>query len=260
MREKVYAINEKLLGVYGIIGFLTLWEVAPRIGWADRQFIPPLSEILQYAWKLTVTGDIFIHMATSLQRTLIGLLAAILTAIPLGFILGGWFPKLATFLNPLLQIFGQVNAISLFPIFIFLFGVGELAKFFMIYWSTIWPVLFTTILGVKNVDPLLIKSARSMGAGSFKIFLAIILPGSAQSIFAGFRMGATTSFLMLVVAEMLSSTAGLGWLVNNSAVNNIIPRLYVGALLIAVLGAGINVLINYIESAVITWKEDVRAE
>ncbi|ADY57037.1 binding-protein-dependent transport systems inner membrane component [Syntrophobotulus glycolicus DSM 8271] len=257
IKNTIRAIHEKFIDYYGFILFFAVWQAGPSLGWIDPQFIPPPSDILVEAYKISITGDLFIHTTTSLFRVLVGLLMAIGVAVPLGFILGGWFPKVTVFLHPLLNIFGQINAFSLFPIFILAFGIGETAKLAIIFWSAIWPVFFNTISGVKNVDPLLIKSIRSMGAGKLIIFAKVILPGAARSIFTGLQMGARTSFLMIIAAEMLGSSAGLGWLIYNSSNNNVIPRLFVGVLVIALLGYAINYLIALIESSVITWKEDV---
>jgi NitT/TauT family transport system permease protein len=255
VREKVSDINKKLLGIYGFAALFIIWQFAPAFKLIDTQFISTPSIIIEAALK--IPGDLLVHISTSVQRVLLGYFAAILTAVPLGFLLGGWFPRINKFFNPLFQLFGQINAFSLFPLFILFFGTKELSKFFIIYWSCIWPILFKTTLGVKNVDPLLIKSAKSMGAANLTIFKNVILPGAAKPIFSGLSVGASRGFLMIIAAEMLGSSAGLGWFINNSNQNNIVPRIYVGAVIIAILSYLFNYLIKYIESSVITWKEDV---
>ncbi|MDA8235103.1 MAG: ABC transporter permease [Clostridia bacterium] len=253
-------INDKLLNWYGIVGFLILWQIAPTIGLIDPQFISPPTTIIAYAWTLMETGDLFIHMAASLQRTFLGLFLAVITAVPLGFILGGWFPGVAKFLRPLMSLLGQINAFSLFPIFILFFGIGEVVKISIIYWSSIWPILFTTIAAVQHVEPIFIKSARSMGAGRGTIFFKVILPGSAPAIFTGIRMGTNVAFLMLIAAEMIGASAGLGWLVHNASMNNVIPRLYVATVSIALLGMGLNYFMRWLESTLVTWKEETAVE
>lgn len=260
MKQWLISINDRLLGVYGIVGFLLLWETAPRLGWADPQFIPPLSQVLAAGWKIALTGELFIHISASLQRTLVGLVLAIALAVPLGFAFGGWFPVAARFLQPLLNILGQVNAFSLFPIFILFFGIGEIAKVSIIFWSSIWPVLFTTIAGVQQVDGLLVKSARAMGADRTAIFLRVVLPGAAPYIFTGVRMGGSVAFLMLIAAEMIGASAGLGWLVHNSEVNNVVPRLFAATVTIALLGMGLNYFIHWLEGTIVVWKQEAAGE
>ena len=255
MKQWLVRINDRLLDIYGIAGFLLLWEAAPRLGWADPQFIPPLSRVLLAGSQLALSGELFVHSAASLQRTLIGLLLAVVLAVPLGFILGGLFPALARFFQPLLEVLGQLNAFSLFPIFILFFGIGEIAKISIIFWSSIWPVLFTTIAGVQQVDPLYIKSARSMGSDRSTIFFKVILPGAAPSIFTGIRMGSSVAFLMLIAAEMIGASAGLGWLVHNASMNSVMARLFAATITIALLGMGLNYIIHWLESTIVTWKQ-----
>ncbi|BBB89512.1 MAG TPA: ABC transporter permease [Methylomusa anaerophila] len=256
MKESQNSFIEWLIDVSGIIAFFLLWEIAPRIGLVDAQFIPPLSEVLLAAGKLAANGDLFIHIAASLQRTFIGLALAVALAVPLGFLLGGVFPALGRHMQPLLRLLGQVNAFSLFPIFILFFGIGEVAKVSIIFWSSIWPVLFTTIAGIQQVDPLYIKSARSMGADRMTIFRKVILPGTAPVIFTGVRTGASHAFLMLIAAEMIGASAGLGWVIHNSAMNNIIPRLFAATITIALLGMAINYLLHWLEESVVDWRQD----
>jgi NitT/TauT family transport system permease protein len=109
--------------------------------------------------------------------------------------------------------------------------------------------------GVKQVDPLLIKCARSMGVNGVAIFFKVILPGAALQIFAGIKMGATMAFMLLIAAELLGSNAGLGWLIRNSEDNWQIPRLFAGLLTIAVIGLIINYSLEWLESTFITWRE-----
>ncbi|MDR1036009.1 MAG: ABC transporter permease [Deltaproteobacteria bacterium] len=253
------AFNRRVMGWYGIIAFLALWQVGPWLGLFDGRFIPPFSDVLHDAWVLVRTGEFFIHVATSTQRALLGLVGAILVGVPAGVCLAGFFPRATRFLNPLLSLLGNINPFALFPLFILLFGVGEVAKFAIIFWSAVFPVLNFTIYGVGSVDPVLVKAARSMGADRTQIFWKVILPASVPSIFTGFKMGATVAFLFLIAAEMLSATAGMGYMVHNASMNNYIPRIYVGVLGIALLGMGMTVLINRLERTLLSYKEEARA-
>ncbi len=252
------AVNNRLLDYYLAIVLVVLWELAPRLEWIDSQFFPAPSTIIAEGVKLTTEGTLLVHIGVSLQRTVQGLACAMLLAIPLGFVLAGWFPRLTRFLGPLLRLLGQINAFSLFPLFVLFFGIGELAKFSIIFWSCLWPILFTTIAGVKGVDPLFVKLARSMGSGRLILFTKVLLPGALPSIFTGIRLGATVAFLMLIAAEMIGANTGLGWLIHNSNVNYIIPRLYLGAVLIALLGLALDYGVHFLEARVIRWKEGLK--
>ncbi|MDR2386752.1 MAG: ABC transporter permease [Deltaproteobacteria bacterium] len=258
--KEIKGFRDRIMSWYGIIAFLLLWQMAPYLGLADGRFIPPLSTVLADAFKLVANGQIFIHAATSCQRVLLGLLAAIVVAIPSAVVLAGWFPRFTKFMSPLLALLGNINPFALFPLFILLFGVGELAKFAIIFWSSLFPILNTTIGGVQNIDPILLKTARSMGASKGVIFQKVVLPGALPSIFTGLRMGATTAFLFLIAAEMLSASAGMGWLIHNSSMNNYIPRIYVGVVGIALLGMLMSLLLNKLENFFLDFKEEVKLD
>lgn len=247
----------RLIDFSGLVTFFLLWELLPRFGIINGQFIPPLSTVVSQILLMALDGTLFLHITASLQRTIIGLVTAVGLAVPLGFLLAGVFPALSKQLRPLFRLFAQINAFSLFPIFILFFGIGELSKVAIIFWSTVWPVLFTTIVGVQNLDPLYIKSARSMGADKVTLFNQVILPGAAPVIFSGVRTGASHAFLMLIAAELIGAHAGLGWVIHNAEVNALMPRLFAGMIIIAVLGTLLNYLLLLAEETVVTWKEAV---
>jgi NitT/TauT family transport system permease protein len=247
--------NKKFKSYYFIVLFFILWQVAPTAGWADPKFVPSLSTVLATLWLLIQNGDMFVHVSVSLERVFIGLFIATVVGLPVGFILGGWLPRVAKYLEPLMYLCAQINTMTLLPLFLILFGVGEGGKYSIIFWASFWPILFTTMAGVKQVDPLLIKCARAMGVNGFTIFFKVFLPGAALQIFTGIKTGTTMAFMLLIGAELLGANMGLGWLIRNSEDNWQIPRLYVGILSIAVIGLLINYALEWLEDTLITWRE-----
>ncbi|WP_196605530.1 ABC transporter permease [Pectinatus haikarae] len=255
MKGIIGKINYHFIDISGILIFLLLWEILPRAGIIDGQFIPPLSEVIAAIARLFIAEHLMLHIAASLQRVFIGVILAVILAVPLGFSLAA-FKKAAAFLQPLLKIGSQINAFALFPIFILLFGIGETAKISIIFCAAFWPVLFTTLAGVRQIDPLYVKSARSMGAGRLTIFKEIILPGTASSIFTGIHSGTTHAFLMLIAAEMIGAKAGLGWIILNSTANSLMPRLFAAGIIIALLGMFLSYFIHWLEKTIVYWQED----
>lgn len=255
MRVKTFqALRDVSIKSAAIIAFLILWEIAPRIGMVDRMYLPPFSEVLSALGKLILSGDLFIHIGSSLRRSMGGLFLAVSIGIPLGIFIG-WFKSVEKLLDPLLQVFRNTSTLALFPVFILLFGLGELSKVAIIFWGTLWATLLNTINGVKSVDHLLIKAARSMSASNFFIFRKIVLPAATPSIITGFRLSASTSILILVAAEMLGSNSGLGFLIFYSEQKYDIAEMYSGILTISILGLLINYLIVAFEKRLLIWKK-----
>ncbi|MGC4746595.1 ABC transporter permease [Micromonospora sp. DT201] len=256
---RLLAIGAKVLHrTVAIAALAAIWEGAPRLGLVDRVFLPPLSEVLVAWWELLRTGQLTEHVGASLTRSLAGLGLAVLTAIPLGLLIG-WYRPLAELLSPLLEVFRNTAALALLPVFVLILGLGETSKIALVLYACSWPILLNTIAGVKGVDPLLVRSARSMGLNHLRMFQKVILPAAVPTIFTGVRLAGAYSILVLVAAEMVGAKAGLGYLINYAQYNFAIPDMYSGIITISAIGLVVNQLLVAIERRFSTWRVDVTA-
>jgi NitT/TauT family transport system permease protein len=254
LHDVIRAFGRRLLSVAQgapiIIFFLLAWEFVPRIATKldlfDSTFLPPFSIVLRAFGEIVVDGTLLKHLSISLDRAGAGFLLANAIAIPLGLLIG-WFPSVERFLDPVLQTFRQTAAMALFPVFILLFGIGEPSKVILIFWGAQWPILLSTITGVKAVDPLLIKAARSMNASTLQLFFKVVLPAAFPAIFTGVRLAATHSILILIAAEMIGANRGLGYLVYDSQVRFEIPLMYAGIISLSLLGLAVNYIMISID-------------
>lgn len=237
----------------GIVIFLALWEALPRLGIVSDAYLSPPSAVIASIAQLVDTGQLWKHMAASLQRSLWGLVLASFSGVVLGLLIGS-SRRLAAIVDPVLQLFRQTSAFALFPVFILFLGIGELSKVAIIFWASFWPVLLSTVSGVKQVDRLLVNSALSMGASQRFIFFKVVLPASLPSIFTGVRLAGAYSITALVAAEMIGAHSGLGFLTLNSQETFQIPTMYAGILLLAVLGLVLNYLLALLERRLLRWR------
>jgi len=258
--KKPFWSASRHLDKLSILLFLAVWELLPKAGGMMGTFIAPPTVVVGALIELFTSGEMVGHVAISLYRAASGFAAASLIGIPLGFFLSGGFRSFERIITPIIRVLGQVNPFSLFPLFILLFGIGELSKGAMIFWVSLWPILFNTINGVKGVDPLLIKSARSMGIGIPRLFFKVILPASSPGIFHGLKMGSGTAFFMLIAAEMIGASRGLGWLVWNAQINFQMARLFAATVLISVLGLLVHFLFGTLETRLTGWKQKAIGE
>lgn len=253
-REKAaLALRRVVRSSIAIVAFLLFWEVAPRVGLAEPAFLPPLSTVLATGWELIKNGQLPSHVQASLSRSLVGFALAIAHAVPLGLVIG-WYRRFASIVNPLLEAMRNTAALALLPVFILVLGIGESSKIALVVYSCSWPILLNTIAAVRNVDPLLIKSARTMGLSPFQLFRKVILPASIPTIFVGIRLAGAYSLLVLVAAEMVGAKAGLGYLIIYAQYNFQIPAMYVGILSITVLGLLFNQVLQQVEKRFTGWK------
>lgn len=236
-----------------VAAFLGLWEVAPRVGLVDKVFLPPFSEVVSAWFTLVGNGQLAEHVSASLSRALIGLAIAIVVSIPLGVAIA-WYRPVAEFLNPILELFRNTAALALLPVFILILGIGETSKVALVIYAASFPILLNTISGVRTVDPLLIKSARSLGLSPVRLFQKVILPAAVPTIFTGLRMAAASSILVLIAAEMVGAKAGLGYLITASQLNFQIPNMYAGIVTIALVGVIFNGIVVAIEGRLSGWR------
>jgi NitT/TauT family transport system permease protein len=245
---------KKITGFLFIALFFGFWEFAARQNLIDTQFIPPFSAVVKEMGELIGLHMFREHIYYSLFRLGVGIATAVLVALPLGFALAAKFPRLAAFVTPFLTNLSLVNPFTLVPIFIILFKTGEASKIIVIFWCVIFPALFSAMASVKNFDPDLIKAAKAMGTKSAKLFFSVILPGCFGRILTGVKTSVTFGFTVLIAVEELGADSGLGWLVHNSEKNYNIPRMYVGILLIAIIGVAVATLLDKLQEFSTKWE------
>jgi NitT/TauT family transport system permease protein len=236
-----------------IVAFLALWEIAPRAGLVDEVFLPPFSTVVEAFFDLVKSGELWQHVSASLSRALIGFFVAVVIAIPLGIAIA-WYRPVSDFLNPILELFRNTAALALLPVFILILGIGEESKIALVIYACTFPILLNTISGVRTVDPLLIKSASSLGLSPVRLFQKVVLPAAVPTIFTGIRMAAASSILVLIAAEMVGAKAGLGYLITASQFNFQIPNMYAGIVAISVLGLTLNAVLVLIERRLSRWR------
>lgn len=236
-----------------LLVFLAIWEVAPRAGLADPVFLPPFSTVATTFLGLVADGTIGTQVGTSLARAGAGFAIAVLVAIPLGLVVG-WYARAAQYLSPFFELFRNTAALALLPVFILVLGIGETSKVAIVVYACFFPLLLSTITGVRTVDPLLVRSARSLGLGSPALFVKVVLPSAVPTVFTGVRMAATSSILVLIAAEMVGAKAGLGYFITYTQFNFQIPEMYAGIVTIALVGVAVNAGLVLLERRLMRWR------
>jgi NitT/TauT family transport system permease protein len=257
VRRLAYRVPGLLLAVatksVAVAALLGLWEAAPRLGLVDSTFLPPFSEVARAWWELAVNGQLATNLQASLVRSLSGFALAVAIAVPLGLLIG-WYRPVADLLSPLLEVFRNTAALALLPVFVLILGIGETSKISIVLYACLWPILLNTISAVRNVDPTLLRLARSMNLSAPRLFQKVILPASVPVVFTGIRLAGAVSILVLVAAEMVGAKAGLGYLVNASQFNFAIPQMYAGIITISAVGVLFNQLLVALERRFTAWR------
>ena len=239
-----------------ILVLLAVWEAAPRLGFVDRTFLPPASEVAAAWWELLANGQLLDNTEASLVRSLSGFGLAVAIGVPLGLLIA-WYRPVANLLGPLLEVFRNTAALALLPVFVLLLGIGETSKISIVLYACTWPILLNTISAVHSVDPTLVKLAKSLALPPHRLFGKVILPAAVPTIFTGIRLAGAASILVLIAAEMVGAKAGLGYLINASQFNFAVPEMYAGIVTISAIGVLFNQALVRLERRFTAWRVQI---
>jgi NitT/TauT family transport system permease protein len=246
-----YAVFKKSIV---IIVICAAWFIVPN--YTESRYLPPLLEILK-AWKeLIEKGEYAKDFSASMSLWFIAVVLAVAASVPLGILLGK-FKTFEEYIDPTLQIARNTSILALLPLFILLFGIGSVSKIAIIIFAAFPPTIINTIQGVKNVDPILIKSAQSMGVSKSRLLFKVVLPSATPYIFAGIRISAGIGLIVLVGAEMVGAQYGLGFMIFNYSHTYMIPEMYIGIISLAGIGILVNFILLKLEHRLTIWKEKV---
>jgi NitT/TauT family transport system permease protein len=240
-------------GIAGLVTLALIWELAPRLGLVDSYFIPPLHVVLAEWWSMVRNGEMAKHVQASLVRSAIGFGLAIVLAIPLGAAIA-WYRPVREFLTPVLEIFRNTAALAILPVFMLLLGIGETSKIAIVLYACFFPILLSTISGVATVDVQLLRSARVLGMSPVATFRKVVFPAAVPTIFTGVRISGAAAILVLIAAEMIGATAGLGFLINYAQYNFLIPKMYAAILTTCAIGVAVNYGLVALERRFSRWR------
>ncbi|MFT3877357.1 MAG: ABC transporter permease [Propioniciclava sp.] len=240
-------------GISGVVALALIWEFAPLIGLVDAYFIPPLHVVLAEGWRMVNSGELWQHVSASLTRSVIGFSLAIATAIPLGAAIA-WYRPAREFFTPVLELFRNTAALAILPVFMLILGIGETSKIAIVLFACFFPILLATISGVATVDAHLVRSAKVLGLSPVATFRKVVFPAAVSTIFTGVRISGAAAILVLIAAEMIGATAGLGFLINYAQYNFLIPKMYAAILTTSLIGVAVNYGLVALERRFSQWR------
>jgi sulfonate transport system permease protein len=230
-----------------------LWELGARVGVIPAHVLAAPSSVVKTAWDLTVSGELPTNMLVSLARALAGLVIGVtlgsLLAVTAGLTRTG-----ENAVDPPIQMLRTLPSLALSPLFIVWFGIGETPKIALIALGTMFPIYLNLYNGIRGVDPKLIEAARSFGLKGRELISEVILPGALPSFLLGLRFSLAGSWLILVVAEQINASAGLGYLINNARDFSRTDVIVVCLLVYALLGLSADALVRALERRALAWR------
>jgi len=197
--------------------------------------------------ELIEDGTLFTHIGASLMRVGVGFSLAVLVAVPLGLWLG-WVRGAYSTLNPLFQILRPISPIAWIPIAILWFGVGNASPIYLIFISSVFPMIVQTTAGVHTIERRYLRAAENFGVSRATLFRQVVIPAVLPQIIVGMRIGLGVAWLVVVAAEMIALRSGLGYLIIDSRnAGNRYDLVIAGMIIIGVIGLLLDGVMRLLE-------------
>ena len=247
--------------VYGAAAIATLiaaWFVVTAIPGAvsDKVLPSPVDVVVRF---VTLTLDTFSgstllgHALASLTRWLIGVGTAVLLGVPFGILLA-WLPPFRPALSPVFELFRYIPPFAWVPIAVLWFGASTTTQALIVFIAAFPACVINTQLGVAQVDAILLRAAKTLGAGAATMLARVVLPVAAPAVFTGVRIAFSNGWMALVGAELVVGKQGLGFLISQGQINDSVSTILVGMIAIGALGALIDVVLQRMQRRLLPWK------
>jgi len=233
------------------------WLIAGYFGWNNEVFIPALPKVLINTLSLLQTEKFWGHIISSLGVILGGFVLSLIIAIPIGIIMGS-YTRMNAALRSFIELIRPLSPLALYPLFIYLFGIGFMPKLIIVFWVSWIPLLFNIITGVQRVNEDYLRMAKTFGATRKQILIEILLPAIQPWVITGMRLSIGSSLLVIVAAEMIGSNNGIGFFILNASYTFQIVNLYSGILVIAIIGILINTFFIWWEKTIINYNNKIQ--
>jgi len=243
-----------VLGSILPFGLIIIWEIAGRNAYVNPLLLSMPSDILREFIYLVQHGHLLEHLQISTWRALSGFLIGGGLGLLAGILVG--FSYLSErLLNPSIQMLRMLPHLAIAPLFILWFGFGETSKLLLIAKGSFFPLYVNTFLGIRSMDRKLVEVATILQFNKWHFLTKVIIPSALPNILLGIRLSLGIAWLGLVVAEMMGSTSGIGFLINDARAMAMIPTVFVGIIMFAALGKISDSLILWIERQCLRWQQ-----
>lgn len=243
----------KIRHFIGVLLVLAIWSLFTYTQIVPTFYIPTPTIVIAQMIDLLFDGSILSNIGLTLLRLLIGFSMGAIIGVTIGIIMG-YFQKIYDSLEIIVDFFRSVPVTSLFPLFLLLFGIGNLAKIFIAAWSSSLIILINTMYGVRHSSKTRQLVITTMKANKWQLFKEVIIPDALPEMFVGFRTGISLALVVVIVSEMfLGTKIGLGQLIYNSSLLYETPIMYAAIIYTGLIGYGLNKLFIFFENRIIHW-------
>jgi ABC-type nitrate/sulfonate/bicarbonate transport system permease component len=243
----------------GVLVVLAIMELCSRLGVLPRDWFPPVTSMYAEFFRLVVEQPLWVEIGRTLRAWAVGIGLATLLAVPCGVLLGS-IPLAYRMARIVIEFCRPIPSVALIPLAVLVYGTGLEMKVFLIAFATFWPLLFQTIYGVQDVDPVARDTARAYGLGPSARFWVITIPSAAPYIATGLRIAAAIGLVLAVTSELVGGAPGLGRAIAVAQSAGNVTLMYALIITTGLLGLILNSAFAAVERKALRWHPTQRQE
>ncbi len=254
MRSKFFYASLSWLTGALIFG---LWTLVTSMGWVDPVTLPSPRVMFQTAASFFTDGysgkSPWHHIMMSIFRTFTGLAGGIIFGLPVGLLIG-YYRAANAVLGPVFSFIRPVPPIAFIPLVILYFGIGEFPKILLIATAAFWYVVLNTSHGVRSVPIDFVRAALNLGVTPYQLVFRVIFPASLPHVMTGIKTATALSWAIVVAAELVAAQSGLGYMIMDASTFFRVPHVYLGIIIIGIIGLGLEVITTRMENRLLHWR------
>ncbi|MGH8174721.1 MAG: ABC transporter permease [Steroidobacter sp.] len=241
----MHRIRETLPALAVIAALIATWWTTVLA--THSVIFPTPWDVIAGTLELLEDGTLWRHIGASLMRVGAGFALAVCVAVPLGLWMG-WVRGAYNTLNPIFQILRPISPIAWIPIAILWFGVGDASPIYLIFISSVFPMIVQTTVGVHTIEKRYLRAAENFGVSRHTLFSQVVIPAVLPQIIVGMRIGLGVAWLVVVAAEMIALRSGLGYMIMDSRnAGNRYDLVVAGMIIIGVIGLSLDGIMRMLE-------------
>lgn len=245
-----------LLSMGSVTFMLLAWVVVTSMGWANELFLPGPQAIWDAFIKAATIGyqgsTLLEHVGVSLWRILTAFAIACVVGIPLGILMGA-SRDAASILNPFIEFYRPLPPLGLYTLLVMWLGIGEESKLALLFLAALPGIIITTVQAVHSIDPVYVRAAKALGANNSTILREVYLPAAGPMILAGMRISLGFTYTVLVAAEIVAATAGIGWMIWDAAKFLLSDVVIMGLIVLGLTGVALDMGMRYLGQLMMPW-------
>lgn len=255
--RKAKTWQKVLAGITTFIVFFFIWHLATlneAIGKVMPGPIEVLKRFITAFWDPIGTETMTYHILITMSRCMIGFLAAAVLGIVLGLTMG-WYKKFEAISKPLFELVRPIPTLAWIPLIILWCGIGEFAKYTLVFIGAFMSIVQNSYMGAKSVDKTIVNAAKMLGCNDRQLFFTVVIPAAVPAISAGLQIGVAAAWSSVVAAELVRASSGVGWMVSSGQANNDMTQVLVGIITIATIGLILSIVIRKVEDVLCRWNK-----